>query len=324
MAIKIVVPSVQLETVANQVFQIGDTLVIGEDHGLILDSYADPNDPTFHVIVSDMETVPAPGQPLRVAKNYGVIPLATENYPGLSRGRGRTYFETANTAYTEEGESTARIMDWQDVEAENVFHVGDWIKVDEVEHLIQTIAPIAGGIEVTVSPPPPVTRDEGRVYLQALHQNIPMATEHTPGVMPNLRIQHELRTYGIYVPGGFAPVLSATVLRTYARDFAIWGIEDANIERLHVRCNQQDTGAVHAQARLVINDPIAGTVSHSPDFECSSDNWVMLDMTANPIHINVRTTFEIEVTGTGTNGDSSGLRVLIVARLEPDYSATTV
>ncbi len=320
MAIKILVPSVQLESLANETFQVGDTLVIGEEHGLILECGLDPMAPTMFYIVADLDTMPAPNQPLRVAKNYGVVPLATENAPGLSRGRGRTYIETANKAFTQAGVRTATIEDWQDVKAEDVFHVGDWIKVNEVEYLIQTVAPGPGYIEITVSPEPPETYDEGKVYFQARHQNIPMATEHTPGIVPNLRKQHELRVYGIYIPGAFAQTLTETALKTYAKDYAIWGIEDASLERIHVRCFRQDTGTAVAQACIIITDPIAGTVTKTPVFECRDDQWVMLDMTQAPIHMNVRSTFEVEITNTGTNRDSSGLRMNLVARLEPDYS----
>lgn len=262
MAVKIIVPSVSGESLANEVFEIGDYMILGERACLILDSQSGPG-VDKHTFIVDSEVLPSPGEPLRVAKNYGIIPLATKNVPGLTQTRGQTYMETANTAETPAGQTHWFISDWNSFEAANVYNVGDWVKINGVEYLIQTVATGAGGIQITTAPPAPSGQVSSRVYLQTEEAIIPMATNETPGVVPALTKMHELRQFEMYLPGKFAVQATTTALKDIAHDFARWGIESARIERVHYRCFAQDSGASNARLKVTVTSAADVTVTLS-------------------------------------------------------------
>ena len=119
-----------------------------------------------------------------------------------------------------------------------------------------------------------------------------------------------LRQLDLMVPGTFAKETGNTKLAV-AGDFSYWLLESGIVRSVSARCSVADSGATPAKVRLVINDVPCG-----PEISVLASSHTIASITDDSVKINNKDRIEIAVTATGTNKDSSNLRVFVVAEVE--------
>ena len=119
-----------------------------------------------------------------------------------------------------------------------------------------------------------------------------------------------LRQLDLMVPGTFAKETGNTKLFD-SGDFSYWLLESGIVRSVSARCSVADSGATPAKVRLVINDVPCG-----PEISVVASSHTIASITDDSVKINNKDRIEIAVTATGTNKDSSNLRVFVVAEVE--------
>ena len=136
------------------------------------------------------------------------------------------------------------------------------------------------------------------------------ATFLPPVVIPEPAKKKMLRQLDLMVPGKFASETGNTKLAV-AGDFSYWLLESGIVRSVSARCSVADSGATPAKVRLVINDVPCG-----PEISVVASSHTIASITDDSVKINNKDRIEIAVTATGTNKDSSNLRVFVVAEVE--------
>ena len=154
------------------------------------------------------------------------------------------------------------------------------------------------------------TKNKPGGYLGIGQDGFADATFLPPVVIPEPAKKKILRQLDLMVPGNFASETGNTKLAV-AGDFSYWLLESGIVRSVSARCSAADSGATPAKVRLVINDVPCG-----PEISVVASSHTIASITDDSVKINNKDRIEIAVTATGTNKDSSNLRVFVVAEVE--------
>lgn len=114
-----------------------------------------------------------------------------------------------------------------------------------------------------------------------------------------------LRQLDLAIPGKFAVNVTATALAEAGKDFATWQLEPCALKKIMARAYAADSGAVPASVYLVINGTQVGDA-----VPVYASSWSEIPVSGV---VGTGDAIEIGVSATGTNKNSEGLRLTIVA-----------
>jgi hypothetical protein len=306
------------ESVAVDVFNTGDVVVVGKHYTIVsMNSGTDAVTLNISQIMTGetTPTIPTIGQRIYLKRQSGVIPLGTNTKPGIVTKVLRNYMETPNKATTNAGMFT--INDVDGVLSEEVFHLDDWIMINKKEYRISAVEIAPTSINVTVTPEPEVVT-EATVYHFTEAGIIPLATLTTPGLVRRTVERADRRQLDLRLSGRFAGQVTDMALLNNDHDYAVWMIEDCKVLGIYVRAWKADTGAVPATVSIC-SGRMTGHLTGSAGFNTGNINCVATSW-QGPTFLGTEELIsgdpiEIKVTGTGTNGDTEDLRIVIVGEV---------
>jgi hypothetical protein len=304
-------------SVAKRIFDVGDIIVIGfpetETNAYSVTSVTDQTS-TITLGIGGQADAPAIGAKIYVKNVSGVIPIGTADVPGLVTKKLRTYMETPNTAHSNAGETGWIINDVDGILSEDIFHVNDWIMINQVEYLIQTVTINPTSIDVITSPSAPITVVDGTVYHFTDSGIIPLATPSTPGLVRRSINRARLRQLDLYLPN--AKTVTVNGLKDISRDYAEWMVEDCRVIGIFARAAMADSGAAPAQIAIRTGDGgVTPGTWKSSAFNVVASQWT------GPQYIGGEWTFgdgfpiEVEVVNKGEKSDTDGIRIILLGEV---------
>jgi hypothetical protein len=318
--IAVVIDAVKNGSVANLMFQPGDVVVFGANKTesfTVTSVTSEASVFRIYATGSAGTHIPAVGTRLYLKNDTGVIPIGTEGVPGLVTRRSRSYMETPNTAISTVGLTTWLIEDVEGILSENIFHVGDWLKIAGQEYLVQSVAIAPESITVTTSPSAPTALTEGIVYHWLQSGDIPLATPSTPGLVRRSINRARLRQMVLYLPGRWAGATTDQALFDVAKDFAEWRCEPCVLRGFWARSIQADGGATPASIKLrgLDGDSTATARWETGDFPVIGSQWNGPSTLSDQFILDSDMRLEIGITNTGTNKDSDSCRIIILGEI---------